>query len=447
MKVLVIGSGGREHALVWKIRKSPRVRELFCAPGNAGIAQEATCISIQPNEIERLLAFAQQKKIDLTVVGPEQPLAMGIVDAFQAASLKIFGPNRAAAQIEASKVYAKRLMDRCGIPTARFCTVNSKADALKAFEDQGLPIVIKANGLASGKGVFIAQTHQEAVQAVSFLIERRALGIAGETVVIEEYLEGTEATFMVFTDGKTAVPMVPSRDHKTVYDSDRGPNTGGMGTYAPASVITPSLQKEVMDSVVYPLLSEMEKAGTLYQGVLYVGLMICRSRPKVLEFNSRFGDPETQVVLPLLQTDLIEIMEAAINGTLDRLQIRWEQSAALCVVLASKGYPGDYQTGIPIRGFDQIQSQENLLLFHSGTKLSNAPGHPIITQGGRVLGVTGIGSTLKIARERAYSGVSHIQFDGMHYRKDIGLSELTFPSSPGRPTPGRSKDEGGPTNG
>jgi phosphoribosylamine---glycine ligase len=424
MKILVIGGGGREHALVWKIKKSPRVRELFCVPGNAGIAQEAVCISIKPNETERLLAFAKEKKIDLTVVGPEQPLATGIVDAFQAAGLKIFGPSRGAAQIEASKVYAKRLMERCGVPTARFCTVNSKADAMKAYEDQGLPIVIKADGLAGGKGVFIAQTHQEAVQAVNFLMERRGLGTAGETVVLEEYLKGTEATFMVFTDGKTASPMVPSRDHKAVYDGDLGPNTGGMGAYAPAAVITPSLQEEVMESVVNPLLSEMTKSGTPYRGVLYVGLMICDGKPKVLEFNSRFGDPEAQAVLPLLQTDLIEVMEAAINGTLHRVSIQWERSAALCVVLTSKGYPGDYQTGIPIHGLKRVRSEEGLLLFHSGTGISSAPDHPIVTQGGRVLGVTGLGPTLKIARERAYSAVSHIRFDGMHYRKDIGFAEL-----------------------
>lgn len=421
MKVLVIGGGGREHALVWKIRKSPRVRELFCAPGNAGIAQEATCISIQPNEIERLLAFAQQKKIDLTVIGPEQPLAMGIVDTFQAAGLKIFGPSQAAAKIEASKVYAKQLMERCGIPTARFQTVTSKADAMKAIEDQGLPIVIKADGLAGGKGVFIAQTHQEAVQAATFLLEQKGLGTAGQTVVLEEYLKGTEATFMVFTDGKTASPMVPSRDHKAVFDGDLGPNTGGMGAYAPASMITPSLQQEVMNSIVQPLLSEMAKAGAPYQGVLYVGLMICNGQPKVLEFNSRFGDPEAQAVLPLLQTDLIEIMEGVNDGTLHRQTIRWSQSVSLCVVLTSKGYPGSYQTGIPIHGLETIRSGEDLLLFHAGTAFSD---HSIVTQGGRVLGVTGFGPTLKIARERAYSAVSCIRFDGMHYRKDIGLGVL-----------------------
>jgi phosphoribosylamine--glycine ligase len=421
MKVLVIGGGGREHALVWKIRKSPRVRELFCAPGNAGITQEAACISIQPNEIERLLAFAQQKKIDLTVVGPEQPLALGIVDAFQAAGLKIFGPSREAAKIETSKVHAKRMMQRCGIPTARFQTVSSKPEALKVIEDQGLPIVIKADGLASGKGVFIAQTHQEAVQAATFLFEQKGLGRAGQTAVLEEYLKGTEATFMVFTDGKTASPMVSSRDHKTVLDGDLGPNTGGMGAYAPASVITPSLQQDVMESIVHPLLSEMAKAGTPYQGVLYVGLMICDGKFKVLEFNSRLGDPETEAVLPLLETDLVEIMEAVINGTLHRETIRWTQSASLCVVLTSKGYPGNYQTGIPIHGLEKVQSQDDLLIFHAGTALSD---HSIVTQGGRVLGVTGLGPTLEIARERAYSAVPHIRFDGMHYRKDIGLSSL-----------------------
>jgi len=419
MKVLVVGGGGREHALVWKIRQSPRVRELFCAPGNAGIAQEATCISIQPNEIERLLVFAQQKKIDLTVVGPEQPLAVGMVDAFQAAGLKIFGPSREAAQIEASKVYAKRLMERCGIPTAKFQTVSFKTDALKAIEDQGLPIVIKADGLAGGKGVFIAQTHQEAVKAATFLLEQKGLGAAGQTVVLEEYLKGTEATFMVFTDGKTASPMAPSRDHKTVFDGDLGPNTGGMGAYAPVSIITPSLQQEVMNSVVQPLLSEMAQAGTPYRGVLYVGLMICDGKPKVLEFNSRFGDPETQAVLPLLQTDLVEIMEAVINGALDRQTIRWSQSVSLCVVLTSKGYPGSYQTGIPIHGLETVRSGEDLLLFHAGTAFSD---RSIVTNGGRVLGVTGLGQTLEIARERAYSAVSRIRFDGMHYRRDIGLS-------------------------
>ena len=419
MKVLIIGSGGREHALAWKIRKSPRVRELFCAPGNAGIAQEAACVPIQPNEIERLLVFAKEKKIDLTAVGPEQPLAMGIVDAFQAAGLKIFGPGREAAKIEASKGYAKRLMQRCGIPTARFQTVSSQADALKTIEDWGLPIVIKADGLAAGKGVFIAKTHQEAEQAVTFLFEQKGLGEAGRTAVLEEFLKGTEATFMVFTDGKTASPMVPSRDHKTVFDGDLGPNTGGMGVYAPASLITPVLQQEVMESVVQPLLEEMAQAGTPYRGVLYVGLMICDGKPKVLEFNSRFGDPETQAILPLLETDLTEIMEAVINGTLHRETIRWSQSASLCVVLTSKGYPGNYKTGIPIQGLEKVKSQNDLLVFHAGTARSD---DTIVTQGGRVLGVTGLGPTLKIARELAYSAVSRIQFDGMHYRKDIGLS-------------------------
>jgi phosphoribosylamine--glycine ligase len=421
MKVLVIGSGGREHALAWKIRKSPRVRELFCAPGNAGISQEAVCIPIQPGEIDRLLSFAQEKKIDLTVVGPEQPLAMGIVDVFQAAGLKIFGPTREASKLEASKAYAKSMMRQCGIPTARFQTVTSKPEVLKTVEDWGLPIVVKADGLAAGKGVFIAKTHREAEEAAAFLFEQKGLGEAGRAAVLEEFLKGIEATFMVFTDGKTASPMLPSRDHKTVFDGDAGPNTGGMGVYAPASTVTPSLQQEVMESIVRPLLSAMAEAGHPYRGVLYVGLMICDGKPKVLEFNSRFGDPETQAVLPLLESDLVDVMEAVIEGNLHHIKVQWSRSSSLCVVLTSKGYPGNYKTGLPIQGLEKAQSLEHLLVFHAGTLKS---GGTIVTQGGRVLGVTGLGPTLKIARERAYSAGPCIQFDGMHYRKDIGLSSV-----------------------
>jgi len=419
MKVLVIGSGGREHALVWKTRKSPRVQELFCAPGNAGISQDAVCIPIQPNEIDRLCSFAREKKIDLTVVGPEQPLAMGIVDVFQTAGLKVFGPSREAAKLEASKTYAKNLMQRCGIPTPRFQTVSSKSGAMKVVDDWGLPIVIKADGLAAGKGVFIAKTHREAEAAADFLFEQKGLGDAGRTAVLEEFLKGIEATFMVFTDGNTASPMLPSRDHKTVFDDDLGPNTGGMGVYAPAPVVTPSLQQEIMESIVRPLLSSMAGDGSPYRGVLYVGLMICDGKPKVLEFNSRFGDPEAQAILPLLETDLVDIMEAVIDGTLHRTTVRWSQSSSLCVVLTSKGYPGNYKPGLPIHGLEKVRSLENILVFHAGTLMS---ADTIITQGGRVLGVTGLGPTLKTARERAYSAVSSVSFDGMHYRKDIGIS-------------------------
>ncbi len=422
MKILVVGSGGREHAIVWKLLQSPKVTKIYCAPGNGGISKMAECVPIPAENIAELLAFARKNTIDLTVVGPEQPLSLGIVDLFEGAGLKVFGPSKAAARIEGSKSFAKGLMEKYNLPTAQSRTFTRADEAVSYVKGKGAPIVIKADGLAAGKGVTVAMTLEEAIAAVEDALLSNKFGEAGSCVVIEDYLEGEEASVLAFTDGKVIVPMVPAQDHKRVFDGDQGPNTGGMGTYAPAPVATPEMMEKVQRRILTPIINAMRREGFPYKGVLYAGLMITpQGEPMVIEFNARFGDPETQVVLPLLKTDLVEVMEAVIEERLDSCPIQWEEKAALCVVMASHGYPGDYRKGDTISGLETAAGLEDVLVFHAGTRGADSA---IVTSGGRVLGVTGVGKNLAEAQKRAYQGVDAIQFEGAHYRKDIGYRAL-----------------------
>jgi phosphoribosylamine---glycine ligase len=420
MKVLVIGSGGREHAIIWKLAQSPRVTQLFCAPGNAGIESLATCVPLAVDDLAGLQQFVIRERIDLTVVGPEVSLALGIVDEFRKAKLKIFGPTRLAAQIESSKAFSKNLMSRHHIPTPAAQSFDALQPALDYLDRHTLPIVVKADGLAQGKGVVVAATREEARQTVVSMLEQGAFGQAGRRVLIEEFLDGEEATVMAFTDGNTIVPMVAAQDHKRVGDGDRGANTGGMGAYAPAPIVTPELIQAVMKDVFHPAVEGLSQMGSPYQGVLYAGLMIVRGKPLVLEFNARFGDPETQVVLPLLQTDLLDVIEAVIEHRLDQLAVKWHARSAVCVVMTSKGYPGHYELGIPIHGLGS--SMQDTMVFHAGTRQQS---ENVVTAGGRVLGITGIGLDLMKARERAYDTVRQIRFDGCHFRSDIAHRALT----------------------
>lgn len=415
MKVLVVGGGGREHALVWKLKQSPRVKEIFCAPGNAGIAALATCVKISAEDIPGLLAFAKDEGIDLTLVGPEAPLCAGIADRFQEAGLKIFGPSRAAAEIEGSKVVAKDIMAKYGIPTARYAVFTSSEDAAQYINQIGAPCVVKADGLAAGKGVIVAMDKETALDAVRSIMVDRDFGEAGKLVVVEECLVGEEVSILAFTDGVNVVPMVSSQDHKRVFDNDQGPNTGGMGAYAPAPVYTPALHRQVMDEIIVPMISALDAEGRAYSGVIYAGLMITGTGPKVLEFNARFGDPETQPVLSLLETDLIEIIDAILEKRLDSIDIKWKKQSSVCVVLASGGYPGSYEKGKVIKGLDQVSPET--MVFHAGTAKKDGE---IVTAGGRVLGVTAVGPDILAAIKSAYETVEKISFDGMQYRKDIG---------------------------
>lgn len=422
MKVLVVGGGAREHALVWKIARSPLVTKVYCAPGNAGIACLAECLPLPPDDIAGLRTFAQEHRIGLTVVGPEAPLAAGIVDAFRKLKLPIFGPHKAAARIEASKVFSKELMVRLRIPTAEARTFTVVGPALEYLERRDAPIVVKADGLAQGKGVVVAATRAEARQAVTAMLADKAFGDAGTQVVIEDFLDGEELTVMAFTDGKTVVPLAPAQDHKRLGDGDTGPNTGGMGAYAPAPIGTRELVDRVRRTILEPVVEGLSQIGSPFQGVLYAGVMVVRGEPKVLEFNARMGDPETQVVLPLLKTDLVEILSAVVEHRLDQLPIEWHARSAVCVVLAAPGYPGSYTKGAAIAGLSELEGRENLLVFHAGT--ASSP-HGVFAAGGRVLGVTGIGEDLADARERAYAGVRHVRFEGMHFRHDIGARALS----------------------
>ncbi|MBP7332975.1 MAG: phosphoribosylamine--glycine ligase [Firmicutes bacterium] len=415
MRVLVVGGGGREHALVWKLKQSPRVKEIFCAPGNAGIAALATCVKISAEDIPGLLAFAKDEGIDLTLVGPEAPLCAGIADRFQEAGLKIFGPSRAAAEIEGSKVVAKDIMAKYGIPTARYAVFTSSEDAAQYINQIGAPCVVKADGLAAGKGVIVAMDKETALDAVRSIMVDRDFGEAGKLVVVEECLVGEEVSILAFTDGVNVVPMVSSQDHKRVFDNDQGPNTGGMGAYAPAPVYTPALHRQVMDEIIVPMISALDAEGRAYSGVIYAGLMITGTGPKVLEFNARFGDPETQPVLSLLETDLIEIIDAILEKRLDSIDIKWKKQSSVCVVLASGGYPGSYEKGKVIKGLDQVSPET--MVFHAGTAKKDGE---IVTAGGRVLGVTAVGPDILAAIKSAYKTVEKISFDGMQYRKDIG---------------------------
>ncbi len=416
MKILVIGSGGREHALVWKLASSPRVTKLYCAPGNAGISQLATCVPLSATDLMGLKTFAEQEAVDLTVVGPEAPLALGLADLFRESKLKVFGPTRNAAKIESSKTFAKNLMARQRIPTADARSFESVSPALKYLEQCSLPIVVKADGLAQGKGVVVARTAQDARDTVINMLEYQAFRDAGKRVLIEECLEGEELTLMAFADGKTVVPMLAAQDHKRLGEGDTGPNTGGMGAYAPAPLATPTLRYEIMRNVFYPAVEGLSRVGSPFYGVLYAGLMVREGTPYVLEFNARFGDPETQVVLPLLKTDLVEILEAVVEHRLDQTHLEWSEESAVCIVLTSGGYPGKYMQGVPISGLREASAQDRVSVFHAGTAWN---GQDVVTAGGRVLGVTAWGTSLRTAHDRAYEVCKSITFEGQYFRTDI----------------------------
>lgn len=416
MKVLVVGSGGREHALVWKVAQSSRVTRLFCAPGNAGIDRLATCVPIAADDVARLKDFAIAEKIDLTVVGPEAPLALGIADEFRKAKLRIFGPTKAAARLESSKSFSKELLANHSILTARACSFDRIEPALAYLDEHPVPIVVKADGLAQGKGVVVATTRNEARQAVRDMMEKATFGLAGRRVVIEEFLDGEELTVMAFTDGNTVIPMIPAQDHKRVGDGDAGPNTGGMGAYAPAPVGTPELRQAVTRNVLQPVVDAMSRLGCPFQGVLYAGLMIVKGQPYVLEFNARMGDPETQVVLPLLKTDLLDVLDGVVDHRLDQVAVEWHDETAICVVLTAEGYPGPYKTGTPIHGLPAASLEDRTVVFHAGTARH---GSAAVTAGGRVLGVTSRAGTLSEARDAVYHAVQAISFEGCHYRTDI----------------------------
>jgi phosphoribosylamine--glycine ligase len=420
MKLLLIGSGGREHALAWKLAQSPRVQKVFVAPGNGGTALEDGLENLPITEIPRLVEFAKKEGIQLTVVGPEAPLAAGIVDAFHAAGLKIFGPVRAAAQLESSKDFAKAFMARHGLPTARYQTFTDVAKAKAYIDAQGAPIVVKADGLAAGKGVVVATTKAEAHAAVEMMLTGNKLGDAGARVVIEEFLEGEEASFIVMSDGVHVLPLATSQDHKRLRDGDEGPNTGGMGAYSPAPVVTPKIHSRVMREIILPAVQGMAKDGIPYTGFLYAGLMIDKAgNPRTLEFNCRMGDPETQPIILRLKSDLLELVEHAVAGTLDKVEPEWDRRAALGVVLAAHNYPDEPRKGDRIEGLPKAEA--DCRVFHAGTRLD---GKTTVTNGGRVLCVTALGDSVRMARTRAYEAVDRIRFDGMQYRKDIGHRAL-----------------------
>ena len=422
MKVLVIGSGGREHALVWKLAQSPLVEEIYAAPGNPGMAGEAVCVDISPDDIPGLLAFARAKGVDLTVVGPESPLTLGLADAFEAEGLLVAGPSRHAAQLEGSKAFAKEMMRRYGVPTADYQVFDDPAQAREYARQAGRPLVVKADGLCGGKGVLMCRETEEAEDACVYVMEKQAFGQAGCRVVVEEWLEGEEASFLVFTDGETIVPMPTSQDHKAIGEGDTGLNTGGMGAYSPAPVVTPELAERVMEQVIHPMIDGMRKDGTPYKGILYAGLMIDQNgNIKVLEFNARFGDPECQPLLMRLESDLAQILYLLAQGKLHQAEVKWSEKPAVCVVLASGGYPGSFEKGREINGLDVAATCQGVMVFHAGTALRDGR---LVTNAGRVLGVTALGQDIKDAIEKAYEACDTISWEGMYLRRDIGHRAL-----------------------
>jgi phosphoribosylamine--glycine ligase len=423
MRVLVVGSGGREHALVWKIAQSPKVSKVYCAPGNAGISGQATIVPIKANDLKGLLDFALKEKIDLTVVGPEVPLTRGIVDLFESKGLFIFGATRRAAEIEGSKAFAKEMMKKYNVPTAFYEVFDNRNEAVRYIRKQGAPIVVKADGLAAGKGVIICKTVEEAIQSVDKIMVEKIFGEAGNRVVVEEYLVGEEASYIAFADGKAILPMASSQDHKPIFDGDQGPNTGGMGAYSPAPVVTQEVHERIIEKVLRPVIYGMGEEGRPYKGIVYAGLMILDGHPKVLEFNVRFGDPETQPVLMRMKGDIVPILEACMKGNLSQCKIEWDSPASVCVVMASKGYPGDYEKGKIIAGLREVSRMEGVFVFHAGTALEDGQ---IVTNGGRVLGVTGLGEDIPRAIEKTYQAVKKIFWDGVQYRTDIGQKALCW---------------------
>lgn len=427
MKILVVGSGGREHALAWKLSLSPRVTRLYCVPGNAGTAQIAENVALAADDIENLCRFAATNQVDLTVVGPEAPLVAGIADRFRQAGLPIVGPSRQAARLEGSKAFSKDFLQRNGVPTAAYQIFEQPDSAEQALRSGRFefPMVLKADGLAAGKGVFICRELQESLRAVNTIMREREFGKAGDRLIVEEYLQGEEASFMVFTDGTEVLSMAASQDHKAIYDGDQGPNTGGMGAYSIDAILSDTLRQQILDQIIYPTIRGMSREGNPYQGVLYAGLMLTREGPKVLEFNVRFGDPETQVVLPRLESDLAEVLLTLARGKLQGITLQWNRGAAVCVVLAARGYPGSYEKGKEITGLEMATEVEGTLVFHAGTARQDGK---IVTSGGRVLGVTSQGRSLDEAIIQAYEGINKIHFEGMYYRRDIaarGLRRLT----------------------
>lgn len=420
MQILVVGSGGREHAILWALKRSDKVKQLYCAPGNAGTALIAENVDIGVFEFDRLVQFAQDTAIDLVVIGPDDPLAAGIVDAFEAAKIPVYGPRKNAAEIEGSKVFMKNLLRKYNIPTAKYETFTDYAAARDYLQSQPVPIVIKADGLAAGKGVTVCFTREEAEQALEETMVSRSFGAAGDKVVIEEFLEGQEMSILAFVDGETVRPMSPAQDHKAVFDGDKGPNTGGMGTYSPLPHIDQSIIDDAIENIIKPTARAMVSEGRPFRGVLFAGLMITKDGPKTIEFNARFGDPETQVVLPRLQTDLLDIFLASINGRLNEIEMTWSNEAAVCVVLASGGYPGSYPKGLPITGLEDV-SEEEALVFHAGTASKDGR---TVTNGGRVLGIVGRGAGIAEARAKAYAAANRIAFEGKMNRTDIAMKAL-----------------------
>lgn len=418
MKVLVVGSGGREHAICWALKKSPKVTELYCAPGNGGIGEIAQCVDVKATDIPGMVAWAKENKMDFVMVAPDDPLAMGMVDAMEEAGIRAFGPRANAAIIEGSKAFSKELMKKYGIPTAAYEIFTDKDAALSYVEAQGAPIVVKCDGLALGKGVVVAQTVEEAKEAVINMMENKAFGESGSKVVIEECMTGPEVTVLAFTDGKTIVPMPSSQDHKRAYDGDRGPNTGGMGAISPCPNYTAEHAKICMDTIFLPTVKALNAEGRTFQGVIYFGMMLTPKGPKVVEYNARFGDPECQAVLSLLETDLMDILEACVDGTLSQVDVKFQNAASCCLVLASGGYPVAYEKGKEITGLDQVK---NAVVFHAGTKTQDGK---ILTNGGRVLGVTAVGENLRQAVDKAYEAAAPISFEKMHFRSDIGYHIL-----------------------
>ncbi|MEE9214943.1 MAG: phosphoribosylamine--glycine ligase [Thermodesulfobacteriota bacterium] len=423
MKILVIGSGGREHALCWKMRGSTLVEKVYCAPGNAGISKDDTCIDIKATDINGLLRFARSEEIDITVVGPEIPLSIGIVDRFMQEDQRIFGPSKQASQIEISKVFCKNLMKKYNIPSAFYSVFDDFDTAVKWIEEVKPPLVVKADGLAAGKGVFICRDVQEAVDALNTIMRNKVFGESGNRVVIEEFLEGEEVSFFAFTDGKNILPLESSQDHKALLDGDKGPNTGGMGAYSPAPLVTEELREKIINQIMVPTLDALNNEGIDYKGILYAGLMIQNSEPKVLEFNCRFGDPEAQPLLMRMKTDIVPIINAVVDSNLSGVEIEWYDESSVCVVLASKGYPGDYKKGYEIRGLEILDNISGINVFHSGTIYRD---DSYLTNGGRVLGVTSLGKDIKQSIKAVYNAIEKIDCEHLFYRSDIGSKALKY---------------------
>ncbi|MBP7056459.1 MAG: phosphoribosylamine--glycine ligase [Candidatus Omnitrophica bacterium] len=427
MKILVVGSGGREHAICWKLKESPRCVKLYCAPGSSGISRIAENVNINADDIPGLIKFVKDNSIDLTVVGPELPLVMGIADEFAKHGLKIFGPTKELANIEGSKVFAKELMRKFGIPTAPFEVFTDYEKAVSYIKAKGLPIVIKADGLCAGKGVVVCRAMEEAQDALKKMLVDRVFGKSGQKVIIEECLNGEEASIIVISDGKNIVPLASSQDHKRIFDHDRGPNTGGMGAYSPAPVVTEELLRKVVGGMIAPLVKGLASEGISYKGALYAGIMVTEKGPMVLEFNARFGDPETQAILPRLNSDFADLLENAVNGKLENYSLAWDPRPCVTVVISSGGYPSDFQKGMEIRGTEEAEKMPDVAIFHAGTKAGRRAGDGpgmFITNGGRVLNVTALGANMQAAISNCYNAVKLIRFDRMHYRKDIGQKAL-----------------------